>query len=64
MLLSKGFVATFGERFNEIARRAGVVPDLVYLPADAQARLSQSDCDRIEVTYLARDIRFSAHYKS
>lgn len=64
MLLSKGFVATFGQQLNEVARGAGLVLDIVHLPDDAQARLAQADCDRIEVALQTRDIRFSEHYRS
>jgi phosphoglycerate dehydrogenase-like enzyme len=64
MLLSKGFVATFGRQLNEVARRVKLVPDVVHLPDDAQARLSEADCGRIEVTFLTRDLRFSEHYKT
>ncbi|MEO7726415.1 MAG: D-2-hydroxyacid dehydrogenase [Burkholderiales bacterium] len=63
MLLSKGFVATYGKLLDETARRAGFKPDVVHLPDDAQARLAPTALDRIEVTMLTRDIRFSDHYK-
>ena len=64
ILLSKGFVATYGGLLNEAVRRAGITVDIVHLPDDPQARLAPADCDRIEVTMLTRDIRFSDHYKT
>lgn len=64
MLLSKGFVASFGKPLSEVARRAGLTLHILHLPDDAQQRLAPADCDRIEVTFLTRDIRFSAHYKT
>ena len=64
MLLSKGFVAAFGKQLSEAAQRVKLAPDIVHLPDDAKMRLSQADCDRIEVTFLTRDIRFTEHYKS
>jgi hypothetical protein len=41
MLLSKEFVATFGQQLNEVTRGAGLVLDVVHLPDDAQARLAR-----------------------
>ena len=64
MLLSKGFVATYGKLLDETARRAGLAPAIVHLPDDPQARLAPADCDRIQATMLTRDIRFSAHYQA
>ena len=52
MLLSKGFVATYGKLLDETARDAGLKPDIVHLPDDPQAQLAPSDRDRIEVTML------------
>ena len=64
MLLSKGFLAAYGSQLNEIAQHLGITPDILHLPDDPQARLAPADCDRIEVAFLTRDIRFSEHYKS
>lgn len=63
ILLSKGFVATFGKQLNEAVQRASLKPDIVHLPDDPQTRLAPADCARIEVSYLTRDIRFSPHYE-
>src|SRR3954463_6581085 len=64
MLLSKGFVATYGKLLDESARRAGLRPSIVHLPDDPREPLAAADLDRIEVTMLTRDIRFSDHYKA
>jgi len=64
MLLSKGFIASYGKLLDKAARRAGLTCDIVHLPDAAQARLVPADCDRIEVTMLTRDIRFSDHYQT
>jgi len=64
ILLSRGFVATYGKLLNESAQRAGLTLETVHLPDDPQARLAPADLSRIEVTMLTRDIRFSDHYKA
>ena len=64
LLLSPGFVATYRRELNEAAQRAGVTPDIIHLPDDAQACLAPADCDRIEVTMLTRDIRVTPHFKT
>ena len=63
ILLSKGFAATYGKLLDDAARRANITPDIVHLPDDPDARLAPVDSDRIEITMLTRDIRFSAHYQ-
>jgi len=62
MLLSKGFVASEGDKLAAVAREAGLNPDVVHLPDDPRTRLSPADCDRIEIAYLTRDIRYAEHY--
>jgi len=64
MLLSKGFVASFGAGLEAAAAEAGVKPEALHLPDDARARLGEADCARIEVAYLTRDIRCTALYHS
>lgn len=64
MLLSKGFVATYGAELAATARRLGIAPDILYLPDDPDARLAPADCDRIEVSMSSRDVRFSPLFKS
>ena len=63
LLLSKGFVADFGERLHAAAREAGIEARIVHLPDDASA-LAPAQCAQIEIAYLTRDIRFSELYKS
>jgi phosphoglycerate dehydrogenase-like enzyme len=64
VLLSKGFIASYGQLLDEAAGRAGLTLDIVHLPDNAQAQPAPADCNRIEVTMLTRDIRFSDHYKT
>jgi len=62
ILVSKGFIATHGARLDEVATRLELKPDIVHLPDDPKARLSERDLDRIEVTMSTRDVRFSDHW--
>ena len=64
ILLAKSFVASYGRQLDEVARRIGIKPEVLHLPDDPQARMSQADCDRIELTMQTRDVRFSEHFKS
>ncbi|MDB5811991.1 MAG: putative D-2-hydroxyacid dehydrogenase [Betaproteobacteria bacterium] len=63
LLLSKSFVAKYGGELNEVAQRVKLKPEILHLPDDPQARMSQADCDRIEVTMQTRDVRFSDYFK-
>ncbi len=63
-LLSKGFVAQFGDQLRAAAQAAGVVPEIMHLPDDATQRLSAAEAAKVEVAYLTRDIRFSELYGS
>ena len=63
MLLSKAFFANYGAELDEVARRVGIKPAILHFPDDPQARLTQAECDRIEVTMQSRDIRFSPNFK-
>ncbi len=64
ILLSKPFIAKYGDELEQVARRLKLEPQIVHLPDDPQARLAQAECDRIELTMQTRDIRFSDHFKS
>ncbi len=64
MLLSKGFVASFGAKLEAAAAEAGVKPEPLHLPDDAKSRLGDTDRARIEIAYLTRDIRYTAMYHS
>ena len=57
-LVSKQFVARFGDEFKAIAGRAGKSASFVTLPEAPGARLSQSDRERVNCIFLDRDIRF------
>jgi len=64
ILLSKGFVAQFGEQLHAAARVAGLTPQIIHLPDDAAQPLAPADVARVEAAYLTRDMRFSELYKS
>ena len=64
ILLSKGFVAQFGEQLQATAKAAGITPEIIHLPDDASQRLSPEMAAKIEIAYLTRDIRFSDLYAS
>lgn len=64
ILLSKGFVAQFGEQLQAAARAAGLTPEIIHLPDDAAQPLTPSEVAKVEMAYLTRDIRFSELYRS
>ncbi|HXF65781.1 MAG TPA: D-2-hydroxyacid dehydrogenase [Burkholderiales bacterium] len=65
VLLSKRFLARFGERFAAAARAAGITPAVLHLPEEPGASLDPAACARIEIAYLTRDWRFSqGHYRA
>ncbi len=64
ILLSRGFVAQFGDQLQAAAKAAGVTPQIIHLPDDAAQPLPAADVAKVEVAYLTRDIRFSELYKS
>ena len=51
-LVSKQFVASFGDALKAVAERAGKSVEFMTLPEEQGARLSQADCDRIDCTFL------------
>lgn len=55
-LVSKQFVAAFGDRFKAIA--GGKPVDFMTLPEQKGARLPQAECDRIDCSFIDRFIRF------
>lgn len=63
-LVSKQFVAGFGDAFKAVGARAGENVAFMTLPEEPGSRLSQSDCDRIDCTFTDRDIRFEEHLAS
>jgi len=64
ILLSKGFVAQFGEQLQAAAQAAGITPEIIHLPDEASQRLPPEMVAKIEIAYLTRDIRFSDLYAS
>lgn len=58
-LVSKQFVATFGGPLKAVVEGAGKSVTFMTLPEDEGARLTQADCDRIDCTFIDRDIRFN-----
>ena len=64
MLLSKGFVATYGQLLEDSARRAGLAVEPIHLPDDPQARLGAAELERIEIANSSRDVRFGPLYQS
>ena len=58
-LVSKQFIARFGEAFKGVATQAGTSVAFITLPEENGARLAPADCERIECVFLDRDIRFT-----
>jgi phosphoglycerate dehydrogenase-like enzyme len=58
-LVSKEFVASFGDTLTAVAKSAGESVDFMTLPEKPGTRLSQKDCDRIDCAFQDRDIRFN-----
>ncbi|MDB5901567.1 MAG: hypothetical protein JWM26_445 [Betaproteobacteria bacterium] len=58
VFVSKQFVAGFGDALQAEARAAGKSVEFITVPDAPGARLSQADCDRIDCTFIDRDIRF------
>ncbi|MGZ8211384.1 MAG: D-2-hydroxyacid dehydrogenase [Burkholderiales bacterium] len=58
-LVSKQFVAAFGDELKGVAQRAGHPVEFIAAPVEAGARLSAADCDRIDCAFLDRDMRFN-----
>ena len=57
-LVSKAFVAQFGDAFKATGEHAGKSVEFMTLPAQKGARLSQADCNRVNFIFLDRDMRF------
>lgn len=56
--VSRQFVDTYGEALEAVAKSAGKTVEFITPPEAPGARLPQADCDRIDFTFLDRDIRF------
>ena len=57
-LVSKQFIAGFGDKLQAVAESAGERVEFITLPEAPGARLAQADCDRIDCAFSDRDIRF------
>jgi D-2-hydroxyacid dehydrogenase (NADP+) len=57
-LVSKQFVARFGDDVQAVAAQSGHTVSFITLPEQNGARLSPADCERIDCMFLDRDIRF------
>ena len=60
-LVSRQFVARFGDEFKAVAERAGKSASFVTLPEEQGVRLAQADRDRVNCIFLDRDMRFNEH---
>jgi D-2-hydroxyacid dehydrogenase (NADP+) len=60
-LVSKEFIAAFGEKLKTAAADAGKSLDCITLPDAQGARLTQAECDRIDIVFPDRDMRFNEH---
>jgi len=58
-LVSRQFIEGFGEQLKSAAMAAGQQATLIAVPEQQGARLAPADCDRIDCTFLDRDIRFN-----
>lgn len=58
VLVSKQFIARFGDAFKAVGASAGKPVTFMTLPEAKGARLSQTDCDRVDMLFLDRDMRF------
>ena len=59
VLVSRQFVAGFGDEFKAAAAAAGKSVEFTTLAEEPGARLSQADCDRIACAFIDRELRFS-----
>ena len=57
-LVSKQFVAAFGDKLKAEVARSGKTVEFMTLPEEKGARLSKADYDRVDCAFLDRDIRF------
>jgi phosphoglycerate dehydrogenase-like enzyme len=57
-LVSKPFIAAFGDALKAEAARSGTTVEFMTLPEEKGARIAKADCDRIDCAFLDRDMRF------
>lgn len=58
-LVTKQFIAAFGDAFKAAGATGGRSVEFMTLPEEKGARLSQADCDRIDCAFIDRDMRFT-----
>ena len=58
LLVSKQFIARFGEQIKTIAAAANQSVTFMTLPGATGARLTQAECERVDILFLDRDMRF------
>jgi D-2-hydroxyacid dehydrogenase (NADP+) len=58
LLVSKQFIARFGDQIKTIGEAAGKSVAFMTLPEQRGARLTQAECDRVDILFLDRDMRF------
>jgi D-2-hydroxyacid dehydrogenase (NADP+) len=56
LLVSHQLNARYGARIAEAAARASLELELIVLPADPAARLTDEDCGRVEVAFFSSDV--------
>jgi len=57
-LVSKQFIAQFGDALKAAAQSAGKAVNFITLPPEKGTRFSQAECDKIDCLFLDRDMRF------
>jgi phosphoglycerate dehydrogenase-like enzyme len=57
-LVSKQFIAAYGDALKAEAAKSGTTVEFMTLPEEKGARLAQADCDRIDCAFLDREMRF------
>ena len=57
--VSRQFVEGYGDRLKATATEAGKPVEFITVPETPGARLSPADCNRIDCTFIDRDIRFN-----
>ena len=58
--VSRQFADGYGAALQTAASRAGKPVELMLVPEKTGGRLTQEECDRIDCTYLCREIRYDA----
>ena len=58
-LVSKQFIAAFGDAFKAAGRTGNAAVEFMTLPEEKGGRLTQADCDRVDCVFIDRDLRFN-----